>query len=225
MFPFTASIACGVGHPQSRTAACPSGGPLATSSTVRRLLSVFPAALYVSVAGLPAIGVGQPARTFCHPVQPLTDVGSADEDGLDKNRIATTYPSFGFLARARSAVIDRPDGVTRSLQVSTYSIEPPQSVLARYLLTKDAVRAALADEAKELGPEVPLVGLALPPARRTERLAGAGAGPDGPVVGPPGPAECVGPDADAGEKMAGNESAKVVCRHNPDVPPIDFPRR
>lgn len=32
-----------------------------TNATVFRLLSVFPAALYVSVAGLPAIGVGPPA--------------------------------------------------------------------------------------------------------------------------------------------------------------------
>ncbi|WP_253861223.1 hypothetical protein [Achromobacter ruhlandii] len=38
----------------------------AASSTVRRLLSLFPAALFPFCAGVPAIGVGQPASaTWC----------------------------------------------------------------------------------------------------------------------------------------------------------------
>ena len=49
--PFDPSVARGVFHP--------------TSSTVLRLLSVFPAALYSSVAGEPAIGVGHPAYVAC----------------------------------------------------------------------------------------------------------------------------------------------------------------
>lgn len=46
--------------------------------------------------------------------------------------------------------------------------------------------------------------------RRAERLAGAGAGPDGPIVGPPGESECVAPAANSGEEVALRVSAQVV---------------
>jgi hypothetical protein len=113
----------------------------------------------VSTASNPiAEGVG-------HPEQSLSDVRRAD---------------------AVCAQYGRPAGVTFSLQVCEYSIEPPEPNRALNLLAKDAPRTALADESEELGPEVSVVGLALPLARRTERLAGAGAGPHGPVVRPAG---------------------------------------
>jgi len=47
---------------------------------------------------------------------------------------------------ARSAQIRRPDGVTRSFQVSRNNVEPSKSVLRRNLLAKNCVRAALAYE-------------------------------------------------------------------------------
>jgi hypothetical protein len=78
----------------------------------------------------------------------------------------------------RSAGIKRPSGVARGFKVSRYSVEPPKSLGTGYLLAKDNVRATLADEAEELGPEVALVIDAFPFARDRERLAGARAGPD-----------------------------------------------
>jgi hypothetical protein len=49
-------------------------------------------------------------------------------------------------ADARSAGIDRPDGVARSFHVSLYKVEPSEAVFARNLLAKDDWRAALLNE-------------------------------------------------------------------------------
>jgi hypothetical protein len=69
---------------------------------------------------------------------------------------------------------------------------------------------ALADEPMKLGPEVTLVGKSCSLSGGAEWLAGAGAGPDGPVVGPSCETEGVGPDADTGEEVALRELAKIV---------------
>jgi hypothetical protein len=74
----------------------------------------------------------------CHPVQSLSDVRRAD---------------------AVCAQYRRPAGVAFSFQVSLYSIEPPLPNRSFNLLTKDCVRAALADEIEEDGPEMTGVGL------------------------------------------------------------------
>jgi hypothetical protein len=124
------------------------------------------------------VGVGQP---LSNKPEALADVRGAD---------------------ARSAQICRPNGVARCFHVRLYSVEPSEAVLARNLFSKDDWRAALADEPMELGPEVALVGKSCSLSGGAEWLAGTGAGPDGPVVGPPGEPEGVGPDADPGEKMA-----------------------
>ena len=58
---------------------------------------------------------------------------------------------------ARSAGIERPDGVVRTFHVSRYKVEPSEAVLACNLFAKNDVRAALRNEAEEVGPEVPLV--------------------------------------------------------------------
>jgi hypothetical protein len=55
------------------------------------------------------------------------------------------------------AKIRRPNGVTRSFQVSRYSVEPSESSLSRNLLSKDDWRTALLDEPKEVGPEMSFV--------------------------------------------------------------------
>jgi hypothetical protein len=128
-------------------------------------------------------------------------------------------------AEARSAGIDRPDGVVRSFQVSVYKVEPTEAVLACNLLAKDDVRAALRDEAEEVGPEVAGVIDAAALSGCAERLTGTGAGPDGPVVGPPGKTQGVAPDADAGEEVALSKSRKSVWRNVPNVSFIDFPTR
>jgi len=95
-----------------------------------------------------ARGVFQP---FSDEPEPLSDVRRAD---------------------ARSAQICRPNGVARCFHVSAYSVEPPEAVLARNLLSKDDWRAALCDEPMEDGPEVALVFEALALASGTEWLAG-----------------------------------------------------
>ena len=46
---------------------------------------------------------------------------------------------------ARSAAIFRPDGVTRSFQVSAYKVEPSKAVLGSDLLAEDGDRLALLD--------------------------------------------------------------------------------
>ena len=100
---------------------------------------------------------------------------------------------------ARSAQICRPDGVALSFQVSANNFEPREASSARNLLAKHDWRAALADEAEPLGPEVALVVEAEAGTGAGEGLAGTRAGPDGAVVGPPGEAKGVGPGAEAGE--------------------------
>ena len=59
---------------------------------------------------------------------------------------------------ARSAQIERPEGVTLSFQVSAYNVEPAKAVAARNLLSKDDWRTPLRNESGKLGPEMPGVG-------------------------------------------------------------------
>jgi hypothetical protein len=126
---------------------------------------------------------------------------------------------------ARSAGIDRPEGVTRCFQVSRYKVEPSKAVLRCNLLAKDDWRIRLLDEPMEGGPQVPLVIKPAAFACRAERLAWAGSGPDRFVVGPSGLSEGERPDADAGEPMALNKSGKVVWSDIFDAPFVDFARR
>ena len=121
-------------------------------------------------------------------MQPLSDVRSAD---------------------ARSAQIRSPAGVTRPLQVSAYKVEPPESILARNLLSKDDWRLALGDEVVEGGPKVPLVSKPRSLACRGERLARAGSGPDGATLWPSGELEREAPSADPGEEVALGEACQL----------------
>jgi hypothetical protein len=68
-----------------------------------------------------------------HEVQPLSDVRRAD---------------------ARSAHICRPDGVTRTFQVSRNNVEPSEAVLICNLFAKDCCRSALADEPIKFRPKM-----------------------------------------------------------------------
>jgi len=109
-----------------------------------------------------------------------------------------------------------PDGVVFAFQVSLYSIEPPLPNRSFNLLTKADVRATLADEAEEGGPEVALVRLREAFAGGAEWLAWAASGPDWPVIGPSGEAQGVTPPADPGEEVALSESHKLACLYLPD---------
>lgn len=116
-----------------------------------------------------------------HPVKSLADVRRTD---------------------ARSAQICRPAGVVRTFQVSEYSVEPSEGILARNLLSKDRCRSALADEFPENGPEVPFVGGSPTFSGDGERLAGAASGPHRAINWPSREGKCVRPPTDPGEKVA-----------------------
>jgi hypothetical protein len=147
-----------------------------------------------------ALGV---TRGASGPPQPLSDVRRAE---------------------ARSAGIDRPDGVVRSFQVSVYKVEPTEAVLARNLFAKDDVRAALRDEVEEGGPEVALVVETSTLAGGAERLTWARTGPNRTLVTPPGAAQGMAPDADPGEEMALGITTKVIGFHVLDAAVVDIAR-
>jgi hypothetical protein len=104
-------------------------------------------------------------------------------------------------ARARSAQIGGPNVISQRFQVSTYSGEPFTAILARNLLSSQSWRPPVLDEPEELGPEMPLVldPLSLP--GDGEWLAGAGSGPDRPVLGPSRKLEGEIPSCDPGEEV------------------------
>lgn len=134
------------------------------AATVFRLLSLLPAALFPFCAGVPAIGVGHPARLAMsqsrgplflpsarialtsvpirlsltkgvgHPVESISDVRRAD---------------------ARRRKRDGPEGVTHGFHVSVYKVDPRLDSLACNLLSKDDCRLALLDEPGKSWPKVP----------------------------------------------------------------------
>jgi hypothetical protein len=142
----------------------------------------------------PTVAVG-------HPPKPLPDVRRAD---------------------ARSAQIGGPDGIVQCFQVSSYSGEPCTSKRARNLLSKDDWRAALRDEAVEVGPEVPFVGGPELLPGCAEGLAWAGAGPDWSVVGPACESKSKGPPADACEEVDLGETGEFIGLDLRDAPTPDF---
>jgi len=118
-----------------------------------------------------------------HPIESLPDVRRTD---------------------ARSAQICSPNGVTRFFHVSVYSVEPREASWACNLLAKDDWRLALANEVCEYWPQVPLIGKScfLMLLGGAEGLAGAAAGPHGPVAGPASQLKRVRPPSDACEEVA-----------------------
>jgi len=123
-----------------------------------------------------------------HPVKPLPDVRASE---------------------ARSAGIDRADGVRLAFQVSVYSVEPSESEFACNLFANDSARAPLADEWEPDRPKIALIIERFSRAGIAEWLAGAGACPDLFFVRPPSFPEGVAPDPDAGEEVALSVSGEV----------------
>ena len=109
-------------------------------------------------------------------------------------------PADSRLAEARSAQIARPEGVTRAFHVSRYKIDPLER--ACNLLSKHDCRAALLNEPEPDRPQVAFIIKSLLLPCRAERLAGAGTGPDRPIIRPSGAAQGVAPHPDPGEEMA-----------------------
>ena len=178
-----------VSYPRSLRASC--------CSNVEPSYSVFGLGHPANVATVckfspPSPRVPAPVELFSlgggHPVEPLPDVRRPD---------------------ARSAQIGGPEGIAQCFQVSSYSGEPETPIIARNLLSKDRWRSALGDESNHLRPEVTFVLFAALFACARERLTGTGAGPDWPVIGPPGEPERVAPSADTGKHVDLGSSVKV----------------
>ena len=93
------------------------------------------------------------------------------------------------------------------------------------LLPEDDRRPAGFDEPEEVGPKVSVVADPFPLAGGTERLARAGAGPDGAVVGPAGEPQGVGPAPSPAEEVVLSMPGKVGWNHVTDVPLVHVPGR
>jgi len=97
-------------------------------------------------------------------------------------------------------------------------IEPSVVNRCFNLLTKDNVRATLANEIEPGRPEVALVGNAVACAGGAKRLAWARTCPNRSVCGPTGKAKGAAPAAKSGEEMALNKSGKLACSNIRDAP-------
>jgi|ERR1700722_3929601 len=124
-------------------------------------------------------------------------------------------------ADARSAQIDRPNGVVRVFQIRLNKVEPLQSKLARNLLSKDNWRLALRDELEPCRPEMPLIIKAACKACRGERLARTAASPNFLIIGNICESERNRPAADAGKKMALGVGGEFIRLDIPDVTLVD----
>jgi hypothetical protein len=114
-------------------------------------------------------------------------------------------------ADAVCAQYGRPDGVAFCFQVCRYSIEPAESNSVRNLLPKYSERAALANEAGEVGPEMPRVVSPAPGPGDAEGLAGATSRPYWSVIGPAGEPQGEAPASDAGKVVTLGVSNNVIC--------------
>lgn len=194
------------------------------SATVARLLSLFPAAEFPFCAGVPAIGVGQPASAAVAGsiIDPEPERFTTAKSGPACFAIDVGHPERAVSdvrrAEARSRKRDTPEGVTQRFHVSLYKVEPRIDVATCNLLAKDVDRASLGHEPVRGGPKVPLVSKPSSFACRAERLAWAGHGPNGAAVGPTGATQGVGPDPDAGEEVALSKSSKFIWTNIADVP-------
>nr|WP_258014861.1 hypothetical protein [Stenotrophomonas maltophilia] len=105
---------------------------------------------------------------------------------------------------------DRPAGVAFCFQVSRHSVEPVLANRRRNLFSHDDSGPSGTDEAKEVGPQVPIVILGFSFARDGERLARGAAGPELAVVGPPSKSSCKGPAGNPAEEVTLSETLEVI---------------
>jgi hypothetical protein len=119
---------------------------------------------------------------------------------------------------------DRPNGVRRRFQVNVNNVEPAVSNRCCNLLSKDNCRAALADEACPMWPEVARVCKPFTFSCGAEAGARATSRPNRSVIGPSGESDGVAPDSNAGEEMALGKTSKVGGFHFCDAALIHFSR-
>jgi len=85
--------------------------------------------------------------------------------------------------------------------------------------------AASTDKSIHVWPQMPWIIDAEPFAGRRERLAGAGGGPEGPVVRPSSKSSCDGPEAGSGEEMDLRVACEVIGLDILDAAVIDIAGR
>jgi hypothetical protein len=110
---------------------------------------------------------------------------------------------------------DDPELVTDRFQVSARSVEP-RTRRACNLFASQSDGSARSDEAKEIGPQIPIVGEAALLAGGAEGLAGNGSGPKRSVVGPAGEAGGDAPETGAGEAVKLDASQEIEVMDFPD---------
>ena len=220
LLPFLAGVpAIAVGQP-AKLATC---GKLTVALLPSGRLPVALASFAIcDPLALPTVGLGQPDRRAVSlsdmPFVPLRQPPSSVVPlwsrvvgvGHEVNSLADMRA-----AEARSAEIARPEGVTRSFQVSRYKIEPVER--ACNLFANEDWRAALADEIEPCGPEMSVIVESFLLSGRTERLARARACPYRFVVRPSGGTQGARPYADAREEVALRKLAQLECFHVPDA--------
>jgi hypothetical protein len=130
-------------------------------------------------------------------------------------------PAVGS-ADAVCAQYGRPDAVAFALQVCLYQVEPMQPNRCCNLFAKEMVRAALADEAEQIGPEVPFVGKPHAKSSGAEWLAGAASGPQSGIVAPSSKPGSVCPATGAGEEMTLPKSSQVSRINISNTPSVHF---
>ncbi|HJS06908.1 MAG TPA: hypothetical protein VJ809_04585 [Pirellulales bacterium] len=119
----------------------------------------------------------------------------------------------------------RPAGVADAFQVSSDSVEPVLANRCRNLLSHEDSGPSGADEAKQVGPQVPIVILGFSLAGDTERLARRRAGPQLSIIRPSSKSRGEAPAADAGEEVALSVSGKVFGLNINNAPCVNVARR
>lgn len=121
---------------------------------------------------------------------------------------------------ACSREINRPDGKAFFFKVNENRVDPMRVF---NLFSKDDWRAALHDEAMELGPQVAFVSDAKAFAGGTKRLTGTASCPYRVIVRPLGKTKRIGPSANSGEEVALRIASEIVCTNIGNAALVDFP--
>ena len=185
----------------------------------------LPASLLPFFAGASDVGVGHSAITWAlrsgdfprstsvlAPSGVLIALSASEAVGVGHKPEAV--PSVGRID-GTSRDNDRPAGVADAFQVSSDSVEPVLANRCRNLLSHEDSGPSGTGEAKQVGPQVPIVIGAALLSRDAEWLARRGAGPQLAVLRPAGNSRGECPTGDAREKVALGIPGKVR-RNNVD---------
>jgi len=211
-------------------------GHIAASACARIATSPaeLPASLFPLRAGASDVGVGHKplavssraciANPICRPSAILRSIPGRWQSDLSPSLASGVchIPALGDEPKAISTVgridgtsrdNDRPPGVSDAFQVSEHSVEPRLANRCRNLLSHCDNGPSGTDEAKVVGPQVPIVVLASLLSRDAERLARRRACPEFAVVGPAGKAGSKSPPCDTCEEVTLGIGGKITGLH------------